>query len=125
MYKALITNYYNELTKMERYKATVLTDAMPINDYTKESDLRIKLKNVVSLEVESDKADPPKYTSYVYIDSEDNYYTSGSETLYNAIETIWDNFAENGKMPDDVTVRIFRRPSKNHKGLDFLTATVE
>ena len=50
-------------------------------------------------------------------------YVTGSDSFWSSFIDIWDDMKE-GEDPEDFSIRVYKRPSKNYSGKSFLTCSL-
>ena len=130
-YKSIIKECSKHLTAKERIAVKDTTDAISIDAYTSENgDLIIEpdFFAVISIHNENAKADSngnrrTDYESYVIVAKDGQKYVTSSQALWASFTDIYDEMEENGD-GEEYSIRIYRAPSKNYKGKDFLTCSI-
>lgn len=125
-YSASIVESSIELTKKEKILFKDLSDAYALDQIiTDQDDRTIGVKGYVVVEVHNEKSDNKDYTKYVIIDDNGNKYVTGSDAFFASFKDIWDEMAdENGQPEEDFEIRIYKKPSKNYSGKNFLTCSI-
>ena len=113
-----------ELTFKERVILKDTTAAVGVDqivDSTTPLDLR--LSHFALLNVHNEASKDKDYRQVVIVSDDGNRYFSGSDSLISALLDIW---AEMRNCPEDEDwqLRIYKLPSKNYTGKEFLTCTV-
>lgn len=117
-YTAEIIRSNRELSKKERVMYKDASDCKRLDEETSLNG-RIRIKPVLWLElsVHNDKAkDNKDYSQYIIVDNDGQAYLTGSQNFYN-------NFLGIAEEMDDeeFEIEVYRRPSKNYNGKEFLT----
>lgn len=125
MFKATIKETSKELTARERLQMKDTTACVKLDAATQDAEggLIIKPGLWAVLDIHNDKAkDRPDYVNYVVVDQETGtHYITGSESFWKAFQEIREEMEGTG---EEYSVRVYRMPSKNYVGKDFLTCTV-
>lgn len=121
MYSIKVKNAMKELSKKEQVQLKDLSDAIKIDNATKEQGTLMiyNVKNVITAAVHNDNASPADYNNFIIIDEEGNRYVTGSEAFGRRLEEIIDDMEG-----EEFGLKCFRRPSKNYAGRDFLSCAV-
>ena len=120
MYSAVISASKNELSKKERIQLKDMTDVIRLDSATKDGDVIIeKVSNIVEIEIHNDKATPTDYKNIIVIAEDGTRYATGSTSFRNALFDI-DNEMEG----EEYGIRVYRRPSQNYAGRDFISCSV-
>lgn len=117
-YTAEIIRSNRELSKKERVMYKDASDCKRLDEETSLNG-RIRIKPVLWLElaVHNDKAkDNKDYSQFIIVDTDGQAYLTGSQNFYNnflAIASEMDG--------EEFEIEVYRRPSKNYNGKEFLT----
>lgn len=120
-YSVKIVNASKELTARDRVAVKDITNAIALDDATKDSPLVIAIDYYVELAVHNEKSEDKDYKKYVVVDKPGNKFVTGSESFFSAMLEIMDEMAESG---EDFEIQVYRMPSKNYKGKEFLTCSI-
>lgn len=122
MYEAKIVGTSMELSAKERVMYKDVQNCIKIDKATQESPLYISVKGYVELEINNDKATPTQYANYIIVDKSGERYVTGSASFWSAFQNIWGEMAE---VTEPWTLKVYRLPSKNRQGKEFITCAVE
>lgn len=125
-YSVVITESSMELSAKERIKMKDTTNAIRLDELTQEEgneQVLIDLQGYAVLNVHNEHSDDNMdYVVYVLIDKDGTKYTTGSESF-------WTSFIEIYKEMENETeswrLLVYRVPSKNYKGKEFLACSIE
>lgn len=120
-YSVKIAHTSKELTARERVAVKDTTNAIPLDEATKGGTLVIPVDYYVCLEVHNEKSEDKDYKKYIVVDKTGNKYVTGSESFLTSMVEILDEMAESG---EDFQIEVYRVPSKNYKGKEFLTCSI-
>lgn len=120
-FEVTIKETSKELTKKERIRMKDTTNAIKLDEATKENALIIKPVAYAILEVHNEKADPTDYEQYIVTGEDGNTYFTGSENFF---QTFYSIFSEMEGEDEDWELKIYRAPSKNYVGRDFITCAI-
>lgn len=116
-YTAEITSSNRELTKKEKVMYKNVSDCKRLDEETAaKGNLVIKPELWITLSVHNDKAKNPDYTQYIIVDKDGTSYLTGSENFFNNFNSIAEEMEG-----EEFEVEVYRKPSKNYSGKDFLT----
>lgn len=116
-YTAEITKCNKELSKKERVMYKNASDCKRLDDETiKTGSIVIKPTLWLELSVHNDKAKNPDYTQYIIVDEDGTSYLTGSENFMANFLSIAEEMEG-----EPFEVEVYRKPSKNFNGKDFLT----
>lgn len=119
-YSATITASSKELTKRERIQLKDMTDVIRLDSATKEGDVIInKVANIVEIDIHNDKATPTDYKNIIVVADDGTRYATGSTSFRNALFDIADDMED-----EEFGIKVYRRPSANYAGRDFITCSL-
>lgn len=73
------------------------------------------------LSIHNEKSKDKNYKNYVIVDKEGKKYVTGSQSFWNAFMDIWSEMKDE---KESWSLKVYRVPSKNFKGKDFLTCSI-
>lgn len=77
----------------------------------------------VVLQIHNEKSkDRKDYNNYLIIDDEGNKYVTGSPSFWASFKEIWDEMT--AESDEAFQISIYKVPSKNYNGKDFLTCSI-
>lgn len=120
-YSVKIVNASKELSARDRVAVKDTTNAIALDDATKDSPLVIAIDYYVELAVHNEKSEDKDYKKYVVVDKSGNKFVTGSESFFTAMLEIMDEMSDSG---EDFEIQVYRMPSKNYKGKEFLTCSI-
>lgn len=120
-FEVTIKETSRELTKKERIKMKDTSNAIKLDEATKDSAIIIKPVAYAILEVHNEKADPQDYEQYIVQAEDGNCYFTGSENFF---QTFYSIFSEMEGEEEDWELKVYRAPSKNYVGRDFITCAI-
>lgn len=120
-YYVKIVNASKELSARDRVAVKDTTNAIALDDATKDTPLVIAIDYYVELAVHNEKSEDKDYKKYVVVDKSGNKFVTGSESFFTAMLEIMDEMSDSG---EDFEIQVYRMPSKNYKGKDFLTCSI-
>ena len=116
-YTAEIVKSSRELSKKEKVMYKNASDCKRLDDETtKNGSVVIAPVLWIELAVHNDKAKNPDYTQYIIVDKDGTSYLTGSENFYNNFTSIAEEMEG-----EEFEVEVYRKPSKNFSGKEFLT----
>lgn len=110
-----------ELTAKERVKFKDTTNAIQLDDATKGNPLVIAPDFYVVLDIHNERSEDKDYVKYIVVDKTGNKFATGSESFFTAFKGI---FEEMCGTDEDYEIEVYRLPSKNYKGKEFLTCSI-
>lgn len=122
-YSVEIKESSKELTAREKIKFKDISDSIKLDEATKESAIIIKPVAYVVLGIHNEKSDDKDYNNYLIVTEDGEKYVTGSESFWNAFMDIFGEMLDANE-PFGWELKIYRLPSKNYKGKDFLTCSL-
>lgn len=120
-YSVKIVNASKELSARDRVAVKDTTNAIALDDATKDTPLVIAIDYYVELAVHNEKSEDKDYKKYVVVDKSGNKFVTGSESFFTAMIEIMEEMSDSG---EDFEIQVYRMPSKNYKGKEFLTCSI-
>ena len=121
-YSATIKEASRNLTAKERIMLKDTTSAVKLDQATQVEDVHINVDMYAILNIHNDKADPKDYENYIILDKNGNKFVTGSSSFWNAFMDIWTEMENEN---EEWSIRVYRHPSKNYSGKDFITCAIE
>lgn len=121
-YSASIKEASRDLTAKERIMLKDTTSAVKLDQATQVEDVHISVDSYAILNIHNDKATPTDYENYIILDRNGTKYVTGSQSFWNAFMDI---FPEMENESEEWSIRVYRHPSKNYSGKDFITCAIE
>lgn len=121
-YSASIKESSRELSAKERIMLKDTTSAVKLDQATQVEDIHISVDSYAILNIHNDKATPTDYENYIILDRNGTKYVTGSQSFWNAFMDI---FTEMENESEEWSIRVYRHPSKNYSGKDFITCAIE
>ena len=110
-----------ELTAKQRVMLKDTTNAISLDEATQGGALTIDPDFYVTLEVHNEKAEDKNYLKHVIVDKAGTKYVTGSESFISSFKAIMD---EMFGCDEEFQIEVYRMPSKNYKGKEFLTCSI-
>ena len=120
-YSVTIADASRELTAKEKVMFKDTSDCIRLDEATKEGEIIIKPIEYIVLNVHNEKSDDKDYNNFILVDADGFRYLTGSTNLFN---TFYDIFNEMKGVDEDWSLKIYRLPSKNYKGKEFITCSI-
>ena len=123
-YEVSLKETSKELTVKEKIKIKDLSNAINLDSLTQsEESVIINYDYHVILAIHNEKSkERPDYENIVVVDKGGTKYNTGSASFITALEEILDEMQSAGET--DIQIEVYRKPSKNFKGKDFITCSV-
>ena len=121
-YSVSIESVNKELTAKERIQFKDTTSALKLDEVTQQGAVVIKPSIYGVLNVHNEKSDNVEYKNYIIIDEESGEkYVTGSTSFWISFMLIANEMkGEN----EPWSIKVYRVPSKNYKGKDFITCSI-
>lgn len=110
-----------ELTSKQKVMFKDTTDCVKLDTATMEGPVTIEVDSYVVLDVHNEKSDNKDYEVYVVVAKDGTRYSTGSESFFSAFKNIIDEMKDSS---EEWALKVFRLPSKNRLGKDFLTCSI-
>ena len=120
-YSVSIKEVSRELTRKQRIQLKDTTDAIKLDEATQIEPVIIKPDMWAVLGIHNEKSENPDYDNYMVIDTEGHKYVTGSKSFWSSYMDIWEEMKDD---TEDWELKIYRSPSKNYKGKDFITCSI-
>ena len=122
-YSAKVRDAWRELSAKEKVMFKDTSNTISIDEATQSEPLTINYGGYVIVDVHNPLSDNPDYVKYIIIDKDTGEkYATGSESFWSAFNEIYEEMADAGEL--DFTIKVYRKPSKNFKGKDFITCSL-
>lgn len=123
-YEVSIQYSSKELTPKEKIRIKDLSNSLNLDALTQsEEKVVIDYDYHVVLNIHNEKSkDRVDYQNVVVVDTAGNKFNTGSASFKNALEEIIDEMADAGETV--IQLEVYRKPSKNYKGKDFITCSI-
>ena len=109
-----------ELTKQEKIKFKDTTDCVRLDEATKNGEVIITPEYFAVLDVHNERANGNKdYRQYIIVDADGTKYLTGSQNFFDTFADIHTDMEG-----EAYQIKVYRMPSKNFKGKDFLTCSI-
>lgn len=120
-YSVTVQETSKELTGKQKIQLKDTTDCVRLDRATQENAVFIDVDFWAILDIHNDKAQDKDYKNYVVVDKDGTRYLTGSESFWNSFSNIYDDMSEDG---EEWKLKVYRMPSKNRQGKDFITCSV-
>lgn len=121
-YEVTILESSKELTNREKIRMKDTTDSVPLDGATQTGEpLIFSPESWAILGIHNDKGEDKDYKNYLVIDSNGVKYRTGSESFWNAFTNIWNELKDE---TEEWEIKVYRLPSKNRSGKDFITCSL-
>ena len=122
-YNAKIRYSSKELSAKERIILKDTGNATKLDTLLEDGPIEISVDYYAIVDIHNEKAKQDKdYSQIVIVDKAGTKFTSGSNSLIEAISDMSDELYDEGI--EEFTISIFRKPSKNYTGKYFITCSL-
>lgn len=121
MYEVKIAECSKALTGKQKVQIIDTTDCVKLDKATQVEPVEINVDYWAVLSIHNDKASDPDYFNYVIVDKDGTRYSTGSQSFWNNFTNIFD--AMSGETEEWI-LKVYRMPSRNREGKDFITCSV-
>jgi hypothetical protein len=124
-YSAKVIFTSKEVSVRDRVHLKDTGNYVRLDESTQLEDVIINLDYYAIVEVHNEKAQSGNkdYQQTITVDKDGTYYSTGSSSYLNALENIINELEDEGDT-GDISIRVYRRPSKNRAGKDFITCSL-
>lgn len=120
-YEVTVAEVSKELTGKQKIQLKDTTDCTRLDVATKEAPVIIDVDFWAELHIHNEKSDDKDYKNYVVVAKDGTRYVTGSESFWNAFRNIFDDMEADG---EEWQLKVYRMPSKNRQGKDFITCSI-
>ena len=121
-YSVAIKESSRELTAKQRIALKDMTNAVKLDEATQVEPVIINVDMYAVLDIHNEKSENPDYENYIVVDKDGTKYVTGSSSFWSSFIGI---FTEMEGEDEAWTLKVYRVPSKNYKGKDFITCSIE
>lgn len=136
-YSAVIEYSSRPLSGKEKVKMKDTTNALSLDTLTQPREVKDENGNTVTtepvtvvivpdfyvvLQIHNEKSKDKDYRKYIIVDTDGKKYITGSETFMRTFKDILSDMAGE---EEEYAIEVYRMPSKNYKGRDFLTCSIQ
>lgn len=126
-YSATIKETTHELSARERIMMKDTTNAKKIDtaiDESEDGKIVINPADYVVLSIHNEKSkDRKDYENYLIIDRGGEKFYTGSPSFWSSFMEIWNEMKADGS-DEDFAIEVYKVPSKNYSGKDFITCSI-
>lgn len=121
-YSVSIAKASKELSAKERIQLKDTTSAMKLDEVTQTEAVVIHPAMYAELDIHNEMSDNKDYKNYILVDVDGTKYVTGSDSF-------WTSFMDIAREMENETeewaIKVYRMPSKNYKGKEFITCSIE
>ena len=121
-YTVKIEESSEELKGKQRIIMKDTSDALKLDEATEGGNsIVIKVEKWAILKVHNEKSDDKEYENYIIVDSEGHKFVTGSQSFWSSFINIYEEMKDED---EEWAIKVYRLPSKNYKGKEFITCSV-
>ena len=120
-YSVSVRETSKELSPKERVQIKDTTDSIRLDEATKENAIIIDVDFYAILDIHNEKSEDKDYSTYVVVDKNGQRYTTGSNSFWNSFINICEEMEE---VSEPWSIKVYRMPSKNRAGKEFITCSL-
>lgn len=120
-YDVTIKEVSKEISAKERIQLKDTTDCVKLDKATQVESVIIDVDYYAELEVHNEKSDDKDYANYIVVDKDGTRYCTGSTSFWSAFKNI---VKEMEGTDEEWSLKVYRMPSKNREGKDFITCSI-
>lgn len=109
-----------ELSAKERVQIKDTTDAIKLDKATSIEPVIIDVDMYAIVNIHNEKSENPDYQSYIIVDKNGTRYSTASPSFWNSFMNIYEEIGGE----DDWKLKVYKMPSKNRDGKEFITCSV-
>lgn len=120
-YSISIAQASKELSAKERIQLKDTTSALKLDEVTQAEPITIHPAMYAELDVHNEMSDNKDYKNYIIVDNNGDKYVTGSDSFWTSFMDI---AREMENEEEDWAIKVYRMPSKNYKGKEFITCSI-
>lgn len=121
-YSVSIATASKELTAKERIQLKDTTSAIKLDEITQTESIIIHPAMYAELDIHNEMSDNKDYKNYIVVDVDGTKYVTGSASFWTSFMDI---ASEMENEAEEWAIKVYRMPSKNYKGKEFITCSIE
>ena len=110
-----------EMSGKERVMLKDTSDAVKLDTVTTEETVLIDVDKFAILDIHNEKSDNKDYVNYVVVDKDGTKYVTGSNSFWSSFMNI---YSEMLTSDEPYKIKVYKLPSKNRQGKDFITCSI-
>ena len=120
-YSVTIREVSRPISAKERVMLKDTTNALSLDEVTQGAKFVFEPDYYAILEVHNEKSEDKDYVKYVIVDKAGTKLVTGSESFFTSFTSIMDEMAD---CEEEFSIEVYRMPSKNYKGKEFITCSI-
>jgi hypothetical protein len=122
-YSAKVVFISKDIPAKEKIKLKDTSNAISLDAATTESPVVITPDFYAELSVHNEHSQDKDYKKYIIVDKDGNKFVTGSESFITAFKDIASDMATDAP-GEEYSVEVYRKPSQNYKGKEFITCSL-
>lgn len=120
-YSVNIREVSRTITAKERVMLKDTTNAVSLDEATQSEKVIINPDYYAILDVHNEKSEDKDYVKYLIVDKSGTKFVTGSKSFFTSFKSIMD---EMEGCDEEFSIEVYRMPSKNYKGKEFITCSI-
>lgn len=120
-YSVSIAQASKELSAKERIQLKDTTSALKLDEVTQTEAVVIHPAMYAELDIHNEMSDNKDYKNYIIVDGDGTKYVTGSDSFWTSFMDI---AREMENENEEWAIKVYRMPSKNYKGKEFITCSI-
>lgn len=120
-YSVTVEEVSKDLTHKQKVQLQDTTSCLRLDKETQQGPVLIDPDYYAILNIHNEKADDKDYKTFVIVDKSGQRYSTGSAAFWASFNDIMDEMAGSD---EEFQIRVYRSPSKNRPGKDFITCEI-
>lgn len=121
-YSVSIATASKELSAKERIQLKDTTSAIKLDEITQTEAIILHPTMYAELDIHNEMSDNKDYKNYIVVDVDGTKYVTGSASFWTSFMDI---ASEMENETEEWAIKVYRMPSKNYKGKEFITCSIE
>lgn len=122
-YSAKVVFISKDIPAKEKIKLKDTSNAISLDAATTESPVVITPDFYAELSVHNEHSQDKDYKKYIIVDTDGNKFVTGSESFITAFKDIANDMASDAP-GEEYSIEVYRKPSQNYKGKEFITCSL-
>lgn len=120
-FEVTIRETSREISAKERVKIKDTTNAVKLDTATQSGRVNIVPDMYAILDIHNENGDDKDYVNYIVVDADGTKYVTGSESFWSSFINIYNEMKDES---EEWSLEVYRVPSKNRPGKDFITCSI-
>lgn len=120
-FEVTIRETSREISAKERVKIKDTTNAVKLDTATQSGRVNIVPDMYAILDIHNENGDDKDYVNYIIVDADGTKYVTGSESFWSSFINIYNEMKDES---EEWSLEVYRVPSKNRPGKDFITCSI-